>query len=66
MSNGKNYTVDTKEEVRKLDKAGNVETWVRIWATSKGGTYFHVDVPGDQLDKAPDILQAKAEKLDSI
>lgn len=66
MSNGKGYKVDSKEEVRTLDKAGNVTTSIRIWATSSGGTYFHVDVPEAELDKAPAVLQARAEQLDAI
>ena len=66
MSPSNNYTVDSKEEIRVLDKAGNVTTSIRIWATSSGGTYYHVDVPEDELDKAPAILQARADKLDAI
>lgn len=60
------YTVDSKEEIRKLSKAGDVETWYRIYTTSKGKTYFHVDVPENQLDKADELLTARAKKLDAI
>lgn len=60
------YTVESKEEIRKLGKGGEVEVHYRIWATSKGGTYFHVDVPEAELDKAHEVLEAKAKKLDSI
>lgn len=60
------YTVESKEEIRKLTKAGEVETWFRIYATSKGGTYFHVDVPEDQLDKADETLSKRAKELDAI
>jgi len=66
MSNGQAYKVESKEEIRKLSKAGEVETWYRIYATSKGGTYFHVDIPEDQLDKANEVLTARAKELDSI
>lgn len=66
MAKGTDYKVESKEEVRKLDKAGEVETWFRIYATSKGGTYFHVDVPEDELDKADEVLTARAKQLDSI
>ena len=66
MSNGSTYKVESKEEIRKLDKGGEVETWYRIYATSKGGTYFHVDVPEAELDNANGLLEAKAKKLDSI
>lgn len=57
---------EPKEEVRKLSKAGEVETWYRIWATSKGGTRFHVDVPEDQLENAGELLLKKAKALDAI
>ena len=66
MSNGQLYTVDSKEEIRKLGKAGEVEIHFRMWATTKKGTYFHVDVPENELDKAHDYLEARAKKLDAI
>jgi len=66
MAKGTDYTIDSKEEIRKLDKAGEVETWYRIYATSKGGTYFHVDVKEDELDKADELLTARAKELDAI
>ena len=66
MSNGAVYTVESKEEIRKLGKAGEVEIHYRIWATTKKGTYFHVDVPEDELDKADNYLRPRAEKLDAI
>ncbi|GAI79069.1 hypothetical protein ES708_09262 [subsurface metagenome] len=66
MGKGTDYTVDSKEELRKLSKAGEVETWYRIYATSKGGTYFHVDVREEELDKADALLTARAKELDAI
>ena len=66
MAKGTDYTVESKEEIRKLSKAGEVEVWYRIWATSKGGTYFHVDIRSDQLAKADDILTRQAHTLDAI
>jgi hypothetical protein len=66
MSNGQAYKVESKEEIRVLAKGGEVETHYRIWATSSGGTYFHVEVAEDQLDKAPALLAARAKKLDNI
>ncbi|MBA7714730.1 hypothetical protein ES703_123762 [subsurface metagenome] len=61
------YTVDRKEEIRKVDrKTGDLLTFYRIWATSKGGTYFHVEVPEDELAKAGDVLAKKAKELDAI
>lgn len=66
MAKGTDYTIKTKEEIRKLSKAGEVETWFRIYATSKGDTYFHVDVKEDELDKADEVLTARAKQLDGI
>ena len=66
MAKDTDYKVESKEEIRKLSKAGEVEVWYRIWATSKGGTYFHVDIRSDQLAKADDILTRQAHILDAI
>ena len=66
MAKGTDYTVESKEEIRKISKAGEVETWYRIWATSKGGAYFHVDIRSDQLAKAEDVLTRQAHVLDAI
>lgn len=66
MSDVALYKVESKEEIRKLSKAGEVETWYRIWATSKKGTYFHIDVPEDKLDKADELLSKRAQALDAI
>lgn len=62
------YVVESKEEIRKLTKAGEVETWYRVWATSKGGTYFHVDIKEADLtkEKADAILIKRAKELDAI
>lgn len=61
-----NYTVQRKEEIRKLNQAGEIETWYRIYAISKGGTYYHVEVPERNLDVAPKALTERANKLDAI
>lgn len=66
MAKGTDYKVESKEEIRKLSKAGEVETWFRIYATSKGGTYFHVEVPEDELAKADELLTARAKQLDAV
>jgi len=66
MGKGTDYKTDKKEEYRLLTKEGDVETWYRIFATSKGGAYFHVEVREDQLDKAEEVLTARARKLDAI
>ena len=60
------YVVDSKEEVRILDKAGNVVVMYRIWATTKKGTYFHIDVEEAKLADAPKLLEARAKGLDAI
>lgn len=66
MPPGDLYTVEKKEEAQRLGKDGEVITYYRIWATSAGGTYFHVDVPEEELDKSPSLLAARAKKLDAI
>jgi len=61
------YTVDRKEEIRKVDrKTGELLTFYRIWATSKGGTYFHVEVQEENLAYAGELLSKKAKELDAI
>lgn len=65
MTNKTDYTVEAKDEIRKVVK-GEVEVWYRIWATSKGGTYFHVDIPETELDKADAALTKRAKELDAI
>ena len=66
MAKSTDYTVEKKDEIRKLSKTGEVLTYYRIWATSKGGAYFHVEIPEDQLDKANDVLTKRAKELDAI
>lgn len=66
MAKGTDYTVEKKEEIRRLGPGGSVETWFRIWANSKGGTYFHVDVPESALAKSDEMLTARAKQLDAI
>ena len=66
MNEHSSYTVEKKEEIQRLGRDGEVLTFYRIWATSRGGTYFHIDVPEDQLDKAAELLTAQAKKLDAI
>lgn len=66
MSNGETYTTESKDEITRMTKAGEVEISFRIYATSKGGTRFHVEIGEDQLDQAPAILAARAKELDSI
>lgn len=62
-----NYTVEAKEEIRILDrKTGEPYVAYRIWATTKKGTYFHLDVPEGELGKAPTLLEKKAKELDAI
>ena len=66
MAKDTDYTVEEKEEIRKLGKGGEVDVYFRIWATTKKGTYFHVDVHEDALDKADEVLTDRAKQLDSI
>lgn len=66
MSNSGGYTVDRKRENRRLNQAGDVEVTYSIYATTTGGTYFHVEVPEGELDQASERLAARARELDSI
>ncbi|MBA7571006.1 hypothetical protein ES708_12762 [subsurface metagenome] len=66
MTKGDSYATESKEEVSRLSPAGDIETWFRIYATSKGGTRFHVEISEDQLERADEILTARAKKLDAI
>jgi len=66
MAKGTDYTVEKKEEVRRLTPTQEPFIAYRIWATSKGGTYFSLEVPEDQLDQADKLLTAKAKQLDAI
>lgn len=61
------YKVEKKEELRKIVK-DEVEVYYRVWATSKGGTYFHVDLSEKDLpkEKADAILTKRAKELDAI
>ena len=67
MVKNTDYRIEKKEEVMRIDKkSGEVYTAYRIWATSKGGTYFHIEVPETDLDHADALLTAKAKQLDAI
>lgn len=66
MAKGVDYTIEKKEEIRKLSPTHEVLTYYRIWATSKGGTYFHAEVAETELDKADEILTKRAKELDAI
>ena len=59
------FKVEKKVEFRRVVN-GEIETCFRIWATSQGGTYFHVVVKEDELSKSNAILTARAKQLDSI
>ncbi len=62
------YEVTRKEEIRKFDLEMNVQTYYRIYAISKGGTLFHVEVPEGDLGtpKADAALTKRAKDLDAI
>lgn len=66
MAKNTDYTVEKKEEIRKLSPAGEVLTYYRIWATSKGGTRYHVEVPEAELDTADISLTQRSKELDAI
>jgi hypothetical protein len=60
------YTVDRIEETRRISPHGEVLTYYRIWATSKKGTLFHIEVAENEMEKAPGQLQKRAQMLDSL
>ncbi len=66
MSPDNSYTIGRKEEFRKMALSGEVGTWWRIYATTKAGTYFHIEVKDEDLATVPQLLAAKAKQLDSI
>jgi len=66
MTKGIEYQVEKKEEIRKLSPAGEVLTYYRIWATSKGGTRYHVEVAEAELETADKLLTKRASDLDTI
>lgn len=66
MTKGVDYTVERKEEIRKLSPTHEVMTYYRIYATSAGGTYFHIEVPETELNKADGVLTKRAKELDAI
>jgi len=62
------FTVDSKEEIRSMGKGSEIITKWRVWATTKGGTYFHIDFPEKDFvkEKVDKALAAKATVIDSI
>ena len=66
MTKDKDYKIEKKDEFFLPTKEGKVETWLRVWITTKGGTYTHRDISEDMLDKAEEILTAWAKKVDAI
>lgn len=63
---GADYLVDRIEETRRISPHGEVLTYYRIWATSKKGTLFHIEVAENEMEKAPQLLQKRAQMLDSL
>ena len=61
------FFVDKKLELQRMER-GEVVTFFRVWATSKGGVYFHVDLSEVDLDtaRAHEILAKRAKELDVI
>ena len=67
MPGNKPYTVQSKEEVRRLNTStGQPYIAYRIWALTAKGTRFSVEVPEEELDKADAVLAKKAQQLDAI
>lgn len=66
MPQDMSYTVLSKEERTVLDENMKPVTLFRIWARSKGGTRFHIEVSEGDLASAPKLLEARAKQLDSL
>ena len=66
MLKGDLYTTEKKEELSILVAGNKVTNGYRIWAVSKGGTRFHLDIPEEQIDKAEALLSARAKAIDAI
>ena len=62
------YEVTRKEEIRKFDREMNVQTYYRIYALSKGGTLFHIEIPESDIGtpKVDAALTKRAKELDAI
>lgn len=62
------YKVDSKEEIRSMGKGGEIVTIWRVWATTKGETYFHMDFPEKDFvkEKVDKALATRATIIDSI
>ena len=60
--------VEKVEEIVRLNKDREAETYFRTWATSPKGVYFHLDLP-DKIagtPKALEVLAKRAAELDSM
>lgn len=66
MTKDADYRIIKKEEIRKFSPTHEILTYYRIWADSKGGTYFHVEVPETELANADKYLTKRAKELDAI
>lgn len=53
-------------EFRKPGPTGEIETWYRYRATSKGGVTFTANIPEAETtpEKVDQVLEAKATRLD--
>jgi hypothetical protein len=66
MANEAYYTTVRKESFRRMDDVGDVKSYWRIYAKSKGGTLFNIEIPDVEILQAPAALLAKAKQIDSI
>jgi hypothetical protein len=65
---GEHYDVTRKEPIRKFNAEMEVMSYFRIFATSKGGTRFWIEVPESDLGtpKVDAALTKRAKELDAI
>ncbi|MCJ7828992.1 MAG: hypothetical protein MUP81_04550 [Dehalococcoidia bacterium] len=64
----KTYTVQKIQELIRLTDQGSTEKYLRISATSQGGTAFTLDIPASVTDtkEVARFLEARAKQLDAI
>lgn len=62
------YAVHKIQELPRLTDQGTVEKFLRISATTQGGTAFTLDIPDSSSDPkaVAQLLEARAKQLDAI
>jgi len=63
-----NYTVSKIQEMPRITDQGTVEKFIRVSATTRGGTFFTLDIPASvtRTEDVAKLLDARALQLDTI